>query len=122
MTWLEEWKRRVTAELGRAPLPMESHFFPVDRHGNLVLDEDDPGLDVDDISEMVKRRCASAGLDGRYSGHSMRRGFATTAAVDGRLSAEQIARQTLHKRLDNVREYVDRAEIFRDNPVEAAGY
>lgn len=49
-----------------------------------------------------------------YSGHALRRGFITDAANEG-LDALRIARQSGHKSLDMVRQYVDEAELFKNN-------
>jgi len=67
-------------------------FRRVDRHGN-VLDE---RLSGEAVSLIVKVRAAAAGLDSRkYSGHSLRAGFVTAAALFG-MGSWQIRRQTGH--------------------------
>ena len=58
------------------------------------------------IAEIVKKRVAAAGLPAdRYSGHSLRAGFATSAALAG-FDAILIARQTGHHSQQMVASYV----------------
>ena len=52
------------------------------------------------VSNIVKERAAAGGLAGdRISGHSLRAGHATSAALAG-ISVERIAAQTRHRRID----------------------
>ena len=52
------------------------------------------------MSNIVKERAAAAGLSGdRISGHSLRAGHATSAALAG-VTVERIAAQTRHRRID----------------------
>ena len=52
------------------------------------------------VSNLVKERAPAAGLAGdRISGHSLRAGHATSAALAG-ISVERIAAQTRHRRID----------------------
>ncbi len=52
------------------------------------------------VSNIVKDRARAAGLSGdRVSGHSLRAGHATSAALAG-VAVERIAAQTRHRRLD----------------------
>jgi integrase len=63
-------------------------------------------LTGDAVSLIVKRRVFAIGLDpARYSGHSMRAGFATSAALAG-IDATLIARQTGHRSQQMVATYV----------------
>lgn len=67
-------------------------FRPVDRHGRIAAAR----LSGDAISVVVKERVADAGLDpAGFSGHSLRAGFATSAAQAG-ISSLKIRAQTGH--------------------------
>lgn len=83
-------------------------FRPIDRHGNMA------GTRLTDhaVALIVKRACERAGIDPAvFSGHSLRRGFATSAArggADGLL----IRKQTRHKSDAMVAEYVEEGQRF----------
>ena len=66
------------------------------------------------VSNIVKERAAAAGLAGdRISGHSLRAGHATSAALAG-ISVERIAAQTRHRRVDTLIErYVRPAQAMQ---------
>lgn len=90
---------------------------PVDRHGNIA----NRHLTGRAIAEIIKRRAAAAGLDpARYSGHSLRAGFATTAATAG-ASELAIARQTRHRSLAVLRTYIREGDLFKLNAATQVG-
>jgi len=63
----------------------------------------------------VQRATKAAGLDPTtVAGHSLRAGFATTAAKKGK-SLDAIMRQTLHKSEQVARGYIRHAKLFDDN-------
>jgi len=63
----------------------------------------------------VKNRAARVGLDAAaFSGHSLRAGFATSAAARG-ANLFKIMDQTRHKSVDTLRGYVRSAEAFKDH-------
>jgi len=63
------------------------------------------------IADIVKKRVAAAGLPAdRYSGHCLRAGFATSAAMAG-FDTTLIARQTGHHSQQVVATYVRLAAI-----------
>ena len=67
------------------------------------------------VALTVKKYAAIAGLDpNRYSGHSLRSGFATSAAE---LGAEErsIMAMTGHKTTQMVRRYIQEANLFKNN-------
>jgi integrase len=66
------------------------------------------------VSNIVKERAAAAGLtSARVSGHSLRAGHATTAALAG-ISVERIAAQTRHRRIDTLIErYIRPAQALQ---------
>jgi len=70
------------------------------------------------VALIVKKAVAAAGLDAdRYSGHSLRSGLITTAALNG-ASLMQIMRQSGHKSVDVLTGYVRIADVWRDNVTE----
>lgn len=69
------------------------------------------------IAELVKKYVALIGLDPTlYGAHSLRHGFATTAASYG-VEERNIMRQTRHHSVNMVRRYINEANKFVDNPI-----
>ena len=67
---------------------------------------------------VIKRLAAKVGLDAeRYSGHSLRSGF-LTSAVRARASIFKMADQSRHKSLDGLRTYVRNEEPFENHAAE----
>ena len=67
------------------------------------------------VADLVKKLAEAAGLDpARYSGHSLRAGLATSAALAG-AGLTSIMKQTRHKSVDVAKTYVRDADIWRDN-------
>lgn len=92
-------------------------FRPVDRHGNVKPHR----LGDRAVAEVVKRTAATVGLDPeRLAGHSLRSGFATSAAAAG-VSERAIMRQTGHKSLPVLRRYIREGRLFDDNPAAKLG-
>ena len=71
------------------------------------------------VALLVKRVADRAGLQGDYSGHSLRAGFATAAAAAG-ASERSIMAQTGHKSLIIARGYIRPAQLFADNAAAVA--
>jgi site-specific recombinase XerD len=66
------------------------------------------------VALIVKRRARLAGLDPRtLSGHSLRAGFCTSAAMHG-ANVFRIMDVTRHKSMDTLRGYVRERDMFRD--------
>lgn len=80
-------------------------------HGKVSPDR----LSAGQFARILKARCAAAGLDPEaFSGHSPRRGFATTAGDEGadlRLTANHMR----HARIETTLGYMEEAEAFRKN-------
>jgi site-specific recombinase XerD len=75
----------------------------------------------DGIARMVKRRATAAGLDPEmFSGHSLRSGFATTAARAG-VAEYKIMRQGRWTTSQAMRGYIREGELFVDNPSAKLG-
>jgi integrase len=69
------------------------------------------------VALIVKDYADRLGLDPRlFGGHSLRAGFATTAALMG-ATEDEIAFQTGHKNLSVLRGYIRRATLFERNAV-----
>ena len=69
------------------------------------------------IAEIVKKYVSLIGLDSAlYGAHSLRHGFATTAATYG-VEERNIMRQTRHHSVNMVRRYINEANMFVDNPI-----
>ena len=79
---------------------------------------DKPGvarLSAQSVAMIVKNYARKVGLDSSlYSGHSLRRGFLTSAARN-RANIFKMADQSRHKSLDVLRQYVQEEELFEDN-------
>ena len=90
-------------------------FRPVNRHGHLT----DAPLTGDAVSTILRRRLAAAGIDPvGYSGHSLRAGFATSAAQAG-VSTSKIRAQTGHASDVMLARYIRDGEIFESNAAGA---
>jgi site-specific recombinase XerD len=73
------------------------------------------GLTGHDVARIVKKRAKAAGLDpSELSGHSLRAGFATSAAETG-ASVLKIMETTRHKSVDVLAAYVRRVDLFKDH-------
>ena len=67
------------------------------------------------VALIIKRYAQKAGLDSsKYSGHSLRSGFATTAAEFG-AEERNIMAMTGHKTTQMVRRYIQEANLFKNN-------
>jgi integrase len=81
------------------------------------------GLRLSDktVALVVKRAAKAAGFDpGRYAGHSLRGGLATSAAAAG-ATERSIMATTGHRSVQTVRRYIRVGELFRENAAGAVG-
>ena len=109
--------RSLQAWLEESGISEGAIFRPITRHGKLEASR----LSGFAVSLVVKRYAAAAGLDiSRYSGHSLRVGFATSAAIGG-ASERAIMNQTGHTSTRMVRRYIRDANLFRDNAASKLG-
>lgn len=70
------------------------------------------------VNRIVKERVAQIGLDpDDFGAHSLRHGFATSAALAG-VEERLIMRQTRHHSVEMVRHYINEADRFQNNPIE----
>jgi integrase len=70
-------------------------------------------IDGRDVANLVKKLTSKARLEGDFSGHSLRAGFATSAAAS-KVSLDAIARTTRHQSLSVLMGYVRPAQAFDD--------
>jgi site-specific recombinase XerD len=96
----------LEAYLERAAIHEGRVFRAIDRHGNVRVSMSDQS-----VALIVKKRTIRAGLDGDYSGHSLRAGFATQAAKNG-VEERKIASTTRHKNMDVLRRYIREGNLF----------
>jgi integrase len=110
VTAIKAWL--VEAEITSGPV-----FRAVDRHGNVSVE----ALSDRSVALMIKRRAEEAGLDPTaYRGHSLRAGFATTAAANG-ATERAIANQTGHKSMEVLRRYIRMGTVWNDNAATTLG-
>ncbi|MER6557229.1 site-specific integrase [Streptomyces sp. NPDC001027] len=119
--------REALAEVGRTEGPL---FVRVDRHGRMAPPMFRRGLPIGDpsgrltaqaASQVVERAAEAAGLEGQWSGHSLRRGFATAA----RKAGHDLVRIGRHGGwADGSRAllgYFEDSDKWEDNPVTGTG-
>ena len=69
------------------------------------------------VALLIKAYLQLAGIDSKnYSGHSLRSGFATSAAESG-AEERNIMAMTGHKSTEMVRRYIKEANLFKNNPL-----
>jgi len=101
---LEQWLER--SAIGTGPL-----FRPINKAGSVT----ERRLSGEAVSLIIKRRLIAAGLDPTgYSGHSLRAGFATSAAIEGS-PLWKIRMQTRHATDQGVARYVRTSGLFDHN-------
>lgn len=92
-------------------------FRSIDRHGNIK----DNVISGRTISRIIKKRVKQIGLDpDEFSGHSLRAGLVTQAAMNG-VSTLSIMDQTGHKSERIVRKYYRNATLFKNNASASLG-
>jgi len=118
-------KRSKTDQSGEGmtkgiPYFSNTNYCPVVSLRNWIEKSEIKSGKIFDISDksvalMIKKYAAVAGLDSnKYSGHSLRSGFATSTAE---LGAEErsIMAMTGHKTTQMVRRYIQEANLFKNN-------
>lgn len=105
---LEDWLEVLNAQTGP--------IFRSLKRGGAVTDN---RLSGEAVSLIVKERIAAIGADPTcFSGHSLRAGFATSAALAG-LSSWKIRAQTGHKSDQMLARYIRSTELFDGNAAGA---
>ena len=107
---VQQWMER--SKISEGPL-----FRPINRHGKMASFRLSDGA----VAEIVKRHAAAAGMDATdFAGHSLRSGFATSAAMKG-ASERSIQNQTGHRSLEMLRRYIRDGSLFRENAAAMVG-
>lgn len=92
-------------------------FRPVTRHGTVR----NRRLTAQSVALVLKRSAVASGIDPReIAGHSLRSGFATSAARSG-ADERRIMDQTGHKSLDMVRRYIREGDMFNEHAAHTLG-
>lgn len=105
--------RAVRAWLRASGLSSGALFRAFKRNGELR----DGRLSDKSVALIVKKYAARAGLDEKqFAGHSLRRGFATSAAQHD-VGTLDIMRQTRHKSEKMVHRYIEQGSLFKNNPL-----
>ena len=92
-------------------------FRPIDRWGNVGT----RALSTLGVARAVKRALEAIDVDSTaYSGHSLRAGLVTAAAMVG-VSERVIMQQTGHKNTAMLRRYIREGSLFRENAAAAVG-
>lgn len=102
--------RALRAWLDAAGIVEGAIFRSIDRHGNVARER----LSDRSVARIVQRAADEAGIDADFSGHSLRAGFATSAAAKGR-TLDAIMRQTGHRSERVARGYIRHASLFVAN-------
>lgn len=107
---LEQWV--TAAKITTGPI-----FRPVNRYGTVGKN----ALSGLAVPRIVKEALTRAGIDAKdYSGHSLRAGLVTAAAMAG-VSERIIMLQTGHKNIAVLRRYIREGSVFRENAAAAVG-
>ena len=120
-------KRSKTDQFGEGiikaiPYFENQEFCPVIAFKNILSsnsnrESDDRIFKISDksVAFIIKKYAEKAGLDAsKYAGHSLRSGFATTAAEFG-AEERNIMAMTGHKTTQMVRRYIKEANLFKNN-------
>jgi site-specific recombinase XerD len=109
--------RAIHAWLEASRIEDGSLFRPVNRHGQVR----NARLSDWAVAEVVKRSLKAAGKSARgYSGHSLRAGLVTQAAMGG-ASERSIQDQSGHRSLIVMRRYIRDGSLFRENAAAKVG-
>jgi integrase len=93
------------------------HFRVIDRRDRVLLQR----MSDRAVSRILHRAARLAKLEiPDLSGHSLRAGFATSAAQAG-ATERAIAQQTRHRSLTTLRRYIRRGTLFEENAAALAG-
>lgn len=107
VTALKEW-------IAAAGIKTGSIFRPITKYQSIKKER----LTNQSVALIIKKYAALAGYDAKqFAGHSLRRGFATSAAQH-EVDERSIMNQTRHKSEKMVRRYIEQGNLFRNNPLK----
>jgi site-specific recombinase XerD len=108
--------RALSAWLQRSGIHAGRVFRGINRHGQLG-----DALTDRSVALLIKAAAQKAGLPAAdYSGHSLRAGLATQAAISGK-GERTIMAQTRHRSPTMVRRYIRDSDLWRDNAADGIG-
>ncbi|TCJ21661.1 tyrosine-type recombinase/integrase [Nocardioides jejuensis] len=110
------WRDRMVRQVGPEVMEYGYCFPKVGRAGRIGIEP----LTTTALSVLVRERMAQAGIEGRWSGRSLRRGFISTAADLG-MRLEDIAKGSRHATLDSLVLYIANDDPWRRNPASQVG-
>lgn len=103
---LEDWRRRLTHLLGRAPKPTDPVFPRLDRGHDLTQ-----ALSVQSVNRTVQRTAERFGIAGTFGSHSLRSGF-TTDAINHGATREQVQHHGGWRNATSLDPYIRRTAIW----------
>lgn len=107
--------RHLTDWLAHAGIEQGALFRRINRHGHIASGR----LSGEAVSIIIKKRVEAAGFDPEaFSGHSLRAGLATSAAMAG-ASVWKIRQQTGHASDAMLNRYIRDGDMFADNAAGA---
>lgn len=106
---LQDWIK--TGNLQAGPL-----FMPINRHNQ----KSTKAMTSHAVAILVKKYAPNTDKAMELSGHSLRSGFATTAAMAG-VQEYVIMKQTGHKRSDTLKKYIRSRDLWKDNAASKVG-
>lgn len=102
--------RALADWLAFAKIESGAIFRSVDKHGNILPHR----VTGEAVNHVIKARLSAAGYDAaRFSGHSLRAGFVTVAAMAGAPS-HKIREATGHRSEASLTRYIRQVELFND--------
>jgi site-specific recombinase XerD len=91
-------------------------FMPINRHGKKSTE----AITSHAVAVIVKKYAPNREIAKEFSGHSLRAGFATAAAMAG-VQEYAIMKQTGHKRSDTLKKYIRSRDLWKDNAASKVG-
>ena len=91
-------------------------FRSISKHGYIS----EKGISHHSVALVIKNNPFLEGRSASFSGHSLRSGFATTAALAG-VPEHQIMRQTGHKKSDTIKKYIRISSVWTENAAAKIG-
>ncbi len=86
-------------------------FVPINRHGQKA----ERALTSHAVAVIIQKYILNKDIVSEFSGHSLRAGFATTAAMAA-VQEYAIMKQTGHRRSDTLKKYIRARDLWRDTP------